>query len=112
MTAIISPLLAELLAYCDYNNNLDILKNPVGHWKHQLWLAILANSHLTEIRYEGFLSPTQYLREKAMVKMSGFGNRPMTANIPFSWLLKEYLEDMYEKANELKGNTTELDKRI
>lgn len=104
LVAIVSPLLAELVAFCDYNSNLDLLQNATGHWKHQLWLGVLANSQLSVIHYKDFLSPThQALREKARVKMFGCGDRPMVGQVPFSWLLKKHLTVLHAQAKELQG---------
>ena len=100
-----SPLLAEVIAYCDSNNNLDLMRDTTrGIWKHPLWLTILANDQLSSLKYDGFLSPTHHmLREKATVKMFGSGDRIIEARIPFSWLLKDHLSALYKHAKELQG---------
>ena len=88
----ISPLLAELVAYCDCNDNLRLLlQHEPTDWQHQLWLAIFTNPKLVRIHYEDFISPTgQDLREKALVKKMGISNQLFTIQLAFSYLLKEH----------------------
>ncbi|XP_072046322.1 E3 ubiquitin-protein ligase rnf213-alpha-like [Amphiura filiformis] len=105
LIAIVSPLLAELVAFSDCSDNLSLLlEHGTGHWQHQLWLAILLDSEVTTLRYDNFLSPKQnILRERALVRVAGSSDKPMTAKLPFSWLLKEFLETMHEHALDLKS---------
>ncbi|XP_072028273.1 E3 ubiquitin-protein ligase RNF213-like [Amphiura filiformis] len=107
LVSIVTPLLAEILAFCDYNDNLSLLNMfPQGHWQHQLWLAILSDPTLSPLHYADFLSPkNQVLREKALVKMLGSGERHFTARLSFSWLLKNHLDLAHTTARELKANT-------
>ena len=100
----VSPLLAELIAYCDCNDNLSVLlERGVGHWQHQLWLAILADPRVSPLRYEDFLSPVHnVLREKALVRIIGSSDKAVAGKLPFSWLLKDFLETMHAQAIDLK----------
>ena len=105
MVAIVSPLLAELIACSDCSDNLSLLlEHGTDHWQHQLWLAILAEPKVSALQYEDFLSPTRnILRETALVRVVGSCDKPLTAKLPFSWLLKDFMERLYEQALDLKG---------
>ena len=86
---------------------------PEGHWQHQLWLAIMSDSTLSPIHYEDFLSPKNLvLREKALVRVLGSGERHFTARLSFSWLLKNQLENAHTTARELKGMKGESGSKI
>ena len=121
----ITPLLAEIFAFYDYNLNLNILKeNPCNSWKYRLWLA-LASPKVHPLHYTSFVPPgdeteerkgyvfeslsTQEpqprFREKAPVKGFGCGGLPFPALIPFSWLIKEYFDRWYIVASEKTGIT-------
>ena len=110
LVSIVTPLLAEVLAFCDYNDNLSLLQTyPSGHWQHQLWLAVLSNPTLSPVHYDEFLSPKNLvLREKALVKVLGSGERHFTARLAFSWLLKNHLEMAHTTARELKGSQMKI----
>jgi len=47
----VTPLLAGVLAYVDTNNNLDVLVHNSDHWLRHMWLYMLADSNITELKY-------------------------------------------------------------
>ena len=47
----VTPLLAGILAFSDTNANLDILSEMGDLWLHEMWLGMLANSDVTDLRY-------------------------------------------------------------
>ncbi|XP_072042938.1 E3 ubiquitin-protein ligase rnf213-alpha-like [Amphiura filiformis] len=109
LIATISPLLAELVAYCDCNANLSLLlEHQPEHWQHKLWLAIFSSTTVVPVHYEDFISPTNLaLREKALVRKVGTSKKSVTARLAFSYLLKEHLQVLHEQALELRGNSEE-----
>jgi len=47
----VTPLLAGVLAYIDTNNNLDVLVHNSEPWLRHMWLHMLADSNITELKY-------------------------------------------------------------
>ncbi|XP_072028881.1 E3 ubiquitin-protein ligase rnf213-alpha-like [Amphiura filiformis] len=118
LVATVTPILAEIFAYFDYNCNLDLLKtNRPGSWKYRLWLA-MANPKISRLHFTSFLpgngsrhkqefelrtsSSQQKQRVREMAPVRVFGSRGMSfvAKIPFSWLIKEHLDRWCTAASE------------
>ncbi|XP_065826351.1 E3 ubiquitin-protein ligase RNF213-like isoform X2 [Oscarella lobularis] len=99
---VVTPILAELIAFVDVDSNLLLLQETahgVSHWIGELWLKLFASSQLTPLRYEEFLSPTQQEpRHRVLVKGSGHHDHVFQANFPFSRLIKDEVDGMIEEA--------------
>ena len=88
LSSIVSPILSEVIAYCDRNKNLNLLLEE-NTWTRKLWLEMLKEHNLTGITYESFISPVSgRLRERATVLSSGVGH-PFEGKFPFSWIIKD-----------------------
>ncbi|XP_077863041.1 E3 ubiquitin-protein ligase rnf213-alpha-like [Saccoglossus kowalevskii] len=89
LKTVVTPILAEVIAFADKDDNLDILTSPQGSWKHQLWLEILRNPQLAVMTYDDFLSPINHLPREIVPVLS-------TSNIcydfPFFWVVKTYID--------------------
>ncbi|XP_077867696.1 E3 ubiquitin-protein ligase rnf213-alpha-like, partial [Saccoglossus kowalevskii] len=107
LVSTVTPLLAQVIGFADRNDNLDlILKSPSGSWIHQLWLQILRNQKLLEMTYESFLSPVKNTpREIVPVLASGVNGSFFTAHCPFSWVIKQFVEEKWEEAQNMKAST-------
>ncbi|XP_072022240.1 E3 ubiquitin-protein ligase rnf213-alpha-like [Amphiura filiformis] len=119
LVAKVTPVLAEIFAFFDYNCNLDLLKtNQLGSWKYRLWLA-MANPKISRLHFKSFLpgngsrhnqelelcaSSSQQkqprVREMAPVRVFGSGGMSFAAKIPLSWLIKEHLDRWCTAASE------------
>ncbi|XP_072028880.1 E3 ubiquitin-protein ligase RNF213-like [Amphiura filiformis] len=127
---IVYPILAEVIAFCDYNDNLQLLEDTKENWIRNLWLAILGDFELAPLHYKDMISPSdslsppesptaadsissletafspgghqqeQPLRETVPVKIFSNSGKPFTASFPFSWLIKEFIDQRYEIAGE------------
>ncbi|XP_065826355.1 E3 ubiquitin-protein ligase RNF213-like isoform X3 [Oscarella lobularis] len=99
---VVTPILAELIAFVDVDSNLLLLQETahgVSHWIGELWLKLFASFQLTPLRYEEFLSPTQQEpRHRVLVKGSGHHDHVFQANFPFSRLIKDEVDGMIEEA--------------
>ena len=104
---VVTPILAELIAFVDVDSNLLLLQETahgVSHWIGELWLKLFASFQLTPLRYEEFLSPTQQEpRHRVLVKGSGHHDHVFQANFPFSRLIKNEVDGMIEEARLLAG---------
>ena len=88
LSSIVSPMLSEVIAYCDQNHNLGILREE-NEWKTGLWLTMINNEVITPLSYDSFVSPVSgRLRERARVLSSGAGPR-FNGKFPFSWIIKD-----------------------
>ena len=108
---VVTPILAELIAFVDVDSNLLLLQETahgVSHWIGELWLKLFASSQLTPLRYEEFLSPTQQEpRHRVLVKGSGHHDHVFQANFPFSSLIKDEVDGMIEEARLLAGKCSQ-----
>ena len=81
-------MLSEVIAYCDQNQNLDLLRKE-KEWKTRLWLTMISDENITPLAYDSFISPVSgRLREKARVLNTGAGFR-FNGEFPFSWIIKD-----------------------
>ena len=88
LSSIVSSMLSEVIAYCDQNHNLDLLREG-KEWKTTLWLTMINNEIITPLAYDSFISPVSgRLRERACVLSSGAGPR-FNGKFPFSWVIND-----------------------
>ena len=88
LSSIVSPMLSEVIAYCDQNHNLDLLCEG-KEWKTRLWLTMIDSEKITPLAYDSFISPVSGRpRERARVLSSGAGPR-FNNQFPFSWIIKD-----------------------
>ena len=81
-------MLSEVIAYCDQNHNLDLLREG-NEWKTRLWLTMINKEVITPLSYDSFTSPVSgRVRERARVSSTGVGQR-FSAKFPFSWIIKD-----------------------
>ncbi|XP_046861659.1 E3 ubiquitin-protein ligase RNF213-like [Xenia sp. Carnegie-2017] len=96
ISSIVSPILSEVIAYCDRNHNLNLLLEE-NVWTRKLWLEMLKEDNITTMTYESFISPVSgRIRERATVLSSGVGHR-FVGKFPFSWIIKDIVQDLLLK---------------
>uniref|UniRef100_A0A672GQ55 RING-type E3 ubiquitin transferase n=1 Tax=Salarias fasciatus TaxID=181472 RepID=A0A672GQ55_SALFA len=94
--AAVSPLLAHLVSVIDRDRNMDILLDRnSGETVKKLWLDIFANDKLLEI------SETRTI----LVQNSIAQDRNMSCSMPFSWRIKDFLEELWVHALQNEGHT-------
>ncbi|XP_070580814.1 E3 ubiquitin-protein ligase rnf213-alpha-like isoform X2 [Ptychodera flava] len=103
----VTPLLAEVIAFCDRNDNLDLIINShADSWVHRLWLDILRNPNLSELRYESFLSPVKNTpRDTVPVTPTGVNNSHFSCHCPFSNVIRNYVDETMENALSMKASS-------
>ncbi len=88
LSSIVSPMLSEVIAYCDQNHNLNLLCDG-NEWKTRLWLTMINDDVITPLSYESFISPvSRRVRERARVLSTGAGPR-FNGQFPFSWMIRD-----------------------
>uniref|UniRef100_A0A672YT28 RING-type E3 ubiquitin transferase n=1 Tax=Sphaeramia orbicularis TaxID=375764 RepID=A0A672YT28_9TELE len=101
--AAVVPVLAQLVSVIDRDQNLDILLNEnCGESFKRLWLDIFGNENLLEIPQLTFdhSSETGTIPVQNYVTLKGsFGCR-----LPFSWRIKDHLEDLWVNAPQCGGD--------
>ncbi|XP_022801884.1 E3 ubiquitin-protein ligase rnf213-alpha-like, partial [Stylophora pistillata] len=111
MYSVVVPILAEIIAFADRDMNLDLVKSD-NSWVSKLWLKILADPTFSELSYSEMISPaTNSVRERVQVIGSGAEGHKFCSRFPFSFLIKERVENMVKEASStsaLPGSSTTL----
>ena len=102
-----TPIFAGVVAYVDINNNLDLISASQQAWVTQMWLAMLLDQCVTTLRYSDIMSAGQRKAEltKIPVKMYGCGGHPMKAKLPFSWVIKNHVDELLHRAKTTTGDS-------
>lgn len=103
--SVVAPFLAELIAYVDRDGNLELAASE-DDWIVNLWLKVLRNSSFTELEYDDFLvqkGDASVLRRKVPVQKSGYRSHSFQCKLPFSWLLKERMDELHRDARNIAG---------
>ena len=92
------------MAYIDRDNNLDLVQRSPT-WLHVLWLEMLADPSVTRLTYSDLLSP-KVRREISEygVLSSGFEGRSLQCQLPFSWVIKEQMDELVHTATNMDRN--------
>uniref|UniRef100_A0A803XU37 RING-type E3 ubiquitin transferase n=1 Tax=Meleagris gallopavo TaxID=9103 RepID=A0A803XU37_MELGA len=103
----ITEFLALLIAVIDRNGNLELLARPAPEWVTNLWMFIFSDTKLlTPAILMIFLSPSSQteiiLVQNSMMVSADAGNK-----MPFSWRIKEYLDEMWLKAQYIQNTEGE-----
>ncbi|XP_063784592.1 E3 ubiquitin-protein ligase RNF213 isoform X2 [Pseudophryne corroboree] len=90
----VTPFLSQILSIIDRNTNLELLVNPdVENCIKSLWMFIFCDEKLLPICYNPS-SQTQTIMVKNYMNIYAF-RQP---RLPFSWRIKEYLEEIWTQA--------------
>ncbi|XP_052087598.1 E3 ubiquitin-protein ligase rnf213-alpha-like isoform X5 [Mytilus californianus] len=110
----IIPILAGLFAFMDSNRNLDILtENESNHWNVSIWLDILNDPEITQIKYQNMVSPTKHLElHEVAVKPTSVEGKVFSAKMSFSWLIidqvQKILKTTIESEDTTENNTLDI----
>ncbi|PFX17552.1 E3 ubiquitin-protein ligase RNF213, partial [Stylophora pistillata] len=111
MYSVVVPIFAEIIAFADRDMNLDLVKSD-NSWISKLWLKILADPTISELSYSEMISPaTNSVRERVQVIGSGAGDHGFCSQFPFSFLIKQHVENMVKEASSasaVPGSSTTL----
>ncbi|XP_033998789.1 E3 ubiquitin-protein ligase rnf213-alpha isoform X4 [Trematomus bernacchii] len=102
--AVVIPLLAQLVSVIDRDQNMNILLDEkCGGFVKRLWLDIFGNDKLLEIPHLT-LDPNSETKT-ILVQNYIAQDRNMSCSMPFSWRIKDYLEELWVHALQREGQT-------
>ncbi|XP_022797655.1 E3 ubiquitin-protein ligase rnf213-alpha-like isoform X3 [Stylophora pistillata] len=107
--SVVAPILAEVIAYVDRDGNLELAASK-DTWMSKLWLNVLEDSSLATINYGMFMTREEdvnEVRSKVPVLKSGYRRHVFQSRFPFSWLLKERIDELYREARSIAANSLE-----
>ncbi|XP_026713188.1 E3 ubiquitin-protein ligase rnf213-alpha-like [Athene cunicularia] len=94
---IVANLFAQILAVVDANNNLDHL-SPLSPLS-ELWLQMFKEESFLRIKYTSKKQDTKI----SVLSMTEDPNTTVFCQFPFSWVLKAYLEELWDIVYKTKG---------
>ncbi|XP_064378919.1 E3 ubiquitin-protein ligase RNF213 isoform X2 [Dromaius novaehollandiae] len=106
---VITPFLALLIAIVDRDGNLELLVRPAAEWVTRLWMFIFRDAKLLTIPYSvgKNSSETEIILVQSNMVFADAGNV-----VPFSWRIKEYLDDMWLEAQYIQSTEDKGEKFV
>ncbi|XP_014821245.1 PREDICTED: E3 ubiquitin-protein ligase RNF213-like [Calidris pugnax] len=95
---IVANLFAQILAVADANNNLDHL-SPLSPLS-ELWLQMFKEESFLRIKYTSKKQDAKI----SVLSMTEDPNTSVFCQFPFSWVLKAYLEELWERVYNMKDH--------
>ncbi|KAG8507497.1 LOW QUALITY PROTEIN: E3 ubiquitin-protein ligase RNF213 [Galemys pyrenaicus] len=97
--AAVTPLLASLVATVDRDDNLELLVRPGSpRWVEPLWMLMFGDAKLLDIPLVA--NAPRPRGEASPIMVQSFMSRPqhVSGDVPFSWRIKDYLEELSVQA--------------
>ncbi|KAM4761922.1 E3 ubiquitin-protein ligase RNF213 isoform 5-T6 [Cyanocitta cristata] len=107
---VITPFLALLIAVIDRNGNLELLASPAAKCVTDLWMFIFSDTKLLSVPAgvgKNSPQPEIILVQNNMMVSADVGNE-----MPFSWRIKEYLEEMWLEARYIQNTEGHAEKFV
>uniref|UniRef100_A0A8C0FVX5 RING-type E3 ubiquitin transferase n=1 Tax=Bubo bubo TaxID=30461 RepID=A0A8C0FVX5_BUBBB len=107
---VITPFLALLIAVIDRNGNLELLVRPAAEWVTNLWMFIFSDTKLLTVPSgvgANSSQPEIILVQNNMTVSADVGNE-----MPFSWRIKEYLDELWLEAQYIQNAEGETEKFV
>ncbi|XP_026723315.1 E3 ubiquitin-protein ligase rnf213-alpha-like [Athene cunicularia] len=99
---IVMNVFAQILAVVDANNNLDHISQ--GSPLAELWLQMFQDETFLKIKYTRKAAEAKI----SVLSMTKDPNTSLFCQFPFSWVLKAYLDNVWEKVYHMKGQPKNL----
>ncbi|XP_069916285.1 E3 ubiquitin-protein ligase RNF213 isoform X2 [Oryctolagus cuniculus] len=94
---VVTPLLASVVSFIDRDGNLELLARPrPPAWTRALWMFIFTDTKLLDIPL--VTSDTRSKGEVTSILVQNHMSLPEGADTPFSWRIKDYLEELWVQA--------------
>ncbi|XP_047614339.1 E3 ubiquitin-protein ligase RNF213 isoform X4 [Phacochoerus africanus] len=109
----VTPLLASMISFIDRDGNLELLANPdAPSWARDLWMFIFSDIKLLNIPVVA--SDARSRGEVAYVTVQNDMNRleDSANSVPFSWRIKEYLEDLWIHTQYIRADEGPAEKLV
>ena len=116
-------LVSGIVAFADTNNNLDFLVSDVDAskpvWLTNLWISMFADEQITQLNYNTHFvqraannaagsgkERTEFVclqTSKQLLNMTTSDKRALGLQLPFSWLIKQFLDELVYLKIESQG---------
>ena len=97
-----TTLIAGIIGYADTNNNLEIMLDPSEpEWKKRMWLRMLDDTKVTRLTIKENLGQSE--PQEILVKSFGANESNMKGCLPFSWVIKQYVDDLQSQPKQQTG---------
>nr|XP_056704626.1 E3 ubiquitin-protein ligase RNF213 [Euleptes europaea] len=107
---VVTPFLAYMVSILDRDANLDLLIKPTENSVKGLWMFIFNDLKLLNISYVIGQGSSQ--TETILVQSCFQGSVTAVNEMPFSWRIKDYLEDLWAQARYITGDKGHKEKFI
>ncbi|XP_077184308.1 E3 ubiquitin-protein ligase RNF213 isoform X2 [Paroedura picta] len=108
---VVTPSLAYLVSVIDRDANLDLLvREPTENCVKRVWMFIFNDLKLLNIPY--IIGKGSSQTETILVQSYFQGTASTVNEMPFSWRIKDYLEDLWAQAQYIPGNKGHKEKFI
>ncbi|XP_008404832.1 E3 ubiquitin-protein ligase rnf213-alpha-like isoform X1 [Poecilia reticulata] len=94
--AVVTPLLANLVSVIDKDCNLDLLLDE-GEEMRNLWLHIFSSKEMLSVPYAKEIN-------MLIVQSHNVGGNTMRCRMPFSWCIKDFLDELMMQAFRHQSN--------
>ena len=106
--SVVAPILAEVIAYVDRDGNLELAASE-DTWVFNLWLKVFRESSLSELSYASFQEGDDpVVRNKVPIAKSGYRSHAFQCRFPFSWLLKDRIDELHREARSIAGELCDI----
>ncbi|XP_016050307.2 E3 ubiquitin-protein ligase RNF213 isoform X1 [Erinaceus europaeus] len=102
--AAVTPLLASILSYIDRDSNLELLTRPgLPSWAKDLWMFIFSDRKLLNIPLVTNDARSRNELSSIVVQSYMSLQEHVLGDVPFSWRIKDYLEELCVQAQYITG---------
>uniref|UniRef100_H3BBI9 RING-type E3 ubiquitin transferase n=1 Tax=Latimeria chalumnae TaxID=7897 RepID=H3BBI9_LATCH len=102
--AVITPFLGLIISFMDRDCNLDLLVTPTtAEFVKRLWINIFHSTNLLDISYTRVAGNSQ--SETILVQNHMKLNTDVACLMPFSWKIKDFMEDLRLQAQYIEGQS-------
>uniref|UniRef100_A0A8C6CC37 E3 ubiquitin-protein ligase RNF213 n=1 Tax=Monodon monoceros TaxID=40151 RepID=A0A8C6CC37_MONMO len=101
----VTPLLASMISFMDRDGNLELLTNPHSpSWARDLWMFIFSDVKLLNIPLVA--NDTRSKGEMSYIIVQNYMNlsEDTSNSVPFSWRIKDYLEELWVHTQYITGD--------
>jgi len=101
---VVTPLLASMVSVLDRDSNLELLIRPDSpSWTRDLWMFIFRDMKLLNIPL--VTNDTRPKSEMPYITVQNYMSPPedVSSDVPFSWRIKDYLEELWVQAQYITG---------
>ncbi|XP_026936735.1 E3 ubiquitin-protein ligase RNF213 isoform X2 [Sagmatias obliquidens] len=101
----VTPLLASMISFMDRDGNLELLTNPHSpSWARGLWMFIFSDVKLLNIPLVA--NDTRSKGEMSYIIVQNYMNlsEDTSNSVPFSWRIKDYLEELWVHTQYITGD--------